>query len=947
MRLAKELTPSSPILRNQTFSPNCAIGFLHLRPVLLISLVFPSLPVLILFMTCAAKRGSQPSNGLSSAMRTPVFCSAEIWRVLHGCFAPLTAISVRPLAMWSSSGGPCGVTSTPARAWITTSWGDFVVGSLSHFKMILRKPGSLMKPTRNEMECWPINQNWKRVCVFLCQKTVIESYDRSRPFSFLFFQQFNSMLSTNTATFDTSSTPTPVDSMSGIFMFLFLSARWILRIHSDSGNFCFQKFLIFFVSHFDICTRFQLVRCHHLLVLHLDSEFSLDLRAHCSAIPVSRLLTVLRKTMIGIVHIVVLCRFHFSVQVEIENVVFEVDRNEVVLAMPIHQFSFLDKFCCRSESCIHRYVRGRNLVVLCTRFLPHCTELCVLQWVFHSEIWAIRFRRIVGTAKLHHQESIHHWQSDRIFHLLLFLDENSMGMCWLQLLCPGSSSPIQTASDYRWHWHPNLQVKMSLRKCHTFVHHLRAIQQNSSHQSIHRNSSHRSIRHHSNHRSRKCQWDMSVQIPELPSLSPISSFQGMRDQLSMFCRSVRLWHLGSFGFSFRFSLDFFTLAFALTLGPCMTCSFCLCQRLLACALACIAVSLKMCSTALETPITRTRWPFSFARREGVDCINIHGTWVSTGTAVTRLGITNSQWPKSRLLDLIVQLVLHLLLVARRVALPPFDTRLKFQNRASSRRNDRAQKVSFASSCRRIVSLLMPPMYSSSWRQCHSPRNTWERWVLCASAAAQTPGFALLCPRSCPSAWTRDQLLSSWFPSAVQRPTPTSSQTSLITPAKNASVFFDHYWKSSSRPVNSLGRPRPFTSMRLGVSFRTWAVARLLTARTASASQDSAATCARRLNTSCWSWVTSCSMVIDTAWALNVNNSCWSCVTTCSIVIDIDTRQNFWDSSNKRLQQLGRSTRSGEFQVTPDATWNSQQLLLLRFTARRLDKPPLSSKQGSP
>ena len=31
----------------------------------------------ILFMTCAAKRGSQLSNGLSSAMRTLVFCSAE------------------------------------------------------------------------------------------------------------------------------------------------------------------------------------------------------------------------------------------------------------------------------------------------------------------------------------------------------------------------------------------------------------------------------------------------------------------------------------------------------------------------------------------------------------------------------------------------------------------------------------------------------------------------------------------------------------------------------------------------------------------------------------------------------------------------------------------------------------------------------------------------------
>ena len=81
-----------------------------------------------------------------------------------------------------------------------------------------------------------------------------------------------------------------------------------------------------------------LVRCHHQWVPHLDSEFSLDLRAHCCAIPVSRLLTVLRKTMISIVHIVALCRFHFSVRVEIENVVFEIDWNEFVLSMPLHQF---------------------------------------------------------------------------------------------------------------------------------------------------------------------------------------------------------------------------------------------------------------------------------------------------------------------------------------------------------------------------------------------------------------------------------------------------------------------------------------------------------------------------------------------------------------------------------------------------------------------------------
>ena len=173
----------------------------HLRPVRLISLVFPSLPILILFMTCAAKRGSQLSKGLSSAIRTLVFCSAEIRRVLHCRFTSLTAISTRPLAMWSPSGDPCGITSTPTHAWITASWSAFVLGSLSHFKMILRKPRSFMKPkkkwngvckrtfpfktcrSRLTIRAVWTNQNWKRVCVFLCQKTEVESYDRSRSFS--------------------------------------------------------------------------------------------------------------------------------------------------------------------------------------------------------------------------------------------------------------------------------------------------------------------------------------------------------------------------------------------------------------------------------------------------------------------------------------------------------------------------------------------------------------------------------------------------------------------------------------------------------------------------------------------------------------------------------------------------------------------------------------------
>ena len=92
-------------------------------------------------------------------------------------------------------------------------------------------------------------------------------------------------------------------------MFLFLSARvgflgfiLTLGISASKGS---SSFLRFPFRHLHEIP--QLVRCHHQLVLHLDSEFSLGLRGHCSAIPVSRLLTVLRKTVISNVHIVGLC----------------------------------------------------------------------------------------------------------------------------------------------------------------------------------------------------------------------------------------------------------------------------------------------------------------------------------------------------------------------------------------------------------------------------------------------------------------------------------------------------------------------------------------------------------------------------------------------------------------------------------------------------------------
>ena len=193
----------------------------------------------------------------------------------------------------------------------------------------------------------------------------------------------------------------------------------------------------------------QLVRCHHRLVLHLDSEFSLDLRAHCSAISVSRLLTVLRKTMISIVHVVGLCRFHFSVEVDVENVVFEIDWNEFVLSMPIHQLLKMNSHPLtnvnRNHACSHRHVRGRR---------DFCST--VQNFVYTSESSIQRSEQSVFVVSLNLPNSTirNPFTTGSPIESSIscsFWTQSSMGMCSLQLLCPSSSSPIQTASDYWWH----------------------------------------------------------------------------------------------------------------------------------------------------------------------------------------------------------------------------------------------------------------------------------------------------------------------------------------------------------------------------------------------------------------------------------------------------------------------------------------------------------------
>ena len=88
----------------------------------------------------------------------------------------------------------------------------------------------------------------------MCQENAIKSYHRCCSFSFFFLQRFNLKLSPNTTSFDTRSTPIPENSMSTIFMFSFSPTHGIFRVHFNCRNFCFSGF--FFVSCFDICTRF-------------------------------------------------------------------------------------------------------------------------------------------------------------------------------------------------------------------------------------------------------------------------------------------------------------------------------------------------------------------------------------------------------------------------------------------------------------------------------------------------------------------------------------------------------------------------------------------------------------------------------------------------------------------------------------------------------------------
>ena len=159
--------------------------------------------------------------------------------------------------------------------------------------------------------------------------------------------------------------------------------------------------------------------------------------------------------------------------------------------------------------------------------------------------------------------------------------------------------PLKPSSDCSRHQDQNFQLKVSLRNCHRFDPNLYAIQPNSNHHFIHRNSSH----HHTmNCPCENCQYDTSVQIPEFLNLTLIWGFQDPKTSCRGFTLVRNLGTFGTFGFSLLFllcpltslCLVLFTFAGRLLL------------RGVAVAFACMAVSLKMCSTVLETTISWTR-----------------------------------------------------------------------------------------------------------------------------------------------------------------------------------------------------------------------------------------------------------------------------------------------------------------------------------------------------
>ena len=215
----------------------------------------------------------------------------------------------------------------------------------------------------------------------------------------------------------------------------------------------------------------QLVRCHHQLVQHLGSEFSLDLRAHCSATLVSRLLSV--------VHIIGFCGFHFSGRVEIEKVLVERNWDELVLSIPAHQFLKMSSHSLTNFAVIRDHVSTvmSQIQILSSFARDLCSAAQHLVCTSESSVQRSEQTVFIVSLKLPNSTIKNPFITGSPI-------ESSISCSfWTQVQwdCVHCSSCVQVhlhhSNRFRLLTTPrsNLQVKMSLRNCQTFVPNLRAI----------------------------------------------------------------------------------------------------------------------------------------------------------------------------------------------------------------------------------------------------------------------------------------------------------------------------------------------------------------------------------------------------------------------------------------------------------------------------------------
>ena len=225
-------------------------------------------------------------------------------------------------------------------------------------------------PFRLTVHAVSTKQNWKRVCIVLCHETVVRSNNGSRSFSFL-----HSSIRCCPPVPRPSTLAAHLSRLVGLLGFILALGTSLFPISASSRG-------------------ASMVQCHHQVAPDLCSEFSMDLHARYYAILVSWLLRI--------VHNIGLCGLHFFAQIEVEDVLFDADWNELYSLIFRNVSSFPGQFSCALESLNHRPIPNRNNDVLGTRFLQHCTTRCELhQRVFRSEIDTNRFHRNLESAKIH------------------------------------------------------------------------------------------------------------------------------------------------------------------------------------------------------------------------------------------------------------------------------------------------------------------------------------------------------------------------------------------------------------------------------------------------------------------------------------------------------------------------------------------------------------------